>query len=77
MSDTRTGFSKLSMLQDKKTPADLDTGTLIFVCTLRNKHAYQMGDYRPVVQELQRKIIVMKKIYKWQFVCVFDGHSPD
>lgn len=50
----RTGFANLAALHNRFRPADIDTGTLIFVCALRHKEAYNAGDYVPAAREFQR-----------------------
>ena len=40
---TRVGFSTLDILRSR--PADIDTGTLIFVCALRHKEVFNEGGY--------------------------------
>ena len=60
----------------KKTPADIDTGTLIFVCALTHKEAYNARQYKPSLAEFQRLLIVFQRIHKWEFTCIFDGCPP-
>ena len=43
----RTGFANLAALHNRFRPADIDTGTLIFVCALRHEEAHDEGDYPP------------------------------
>ena len=76
MVETLRGFSRLDILCNKSCPADLDTGTLIFVCALRHKESYNNGDYMPDDCKFQRQIITLNLIYKWDYTCVFDGHPP-
>jgi hypothetical protein len=49
---TRVGFSTLDILRSR--PADIGTGTLIFVCALRHKEAYDAGDYVPRRPRIRR-----------------------
>ena len=44
---TRFGFANLTIL--RSFPASIDTGTLLFVCALRHKEAYDEGSYPPTV----------------------------
>ena len=73
----RTGFANLAALHNRFRPADIDTGTLIFVCALRHKEAFNAGDYVPAAREFQRQIISMNLIYKWDYTLVFDGRPPE
>ena len=47
--DPQSGFSKLSVFNDKCRRVDIDTGTLIFVCALCHKEDCIVGDYIPAV----------------------------
>ena len=71
----RVGFEKLGLLRGR--PVDTDTGTLIYVCALRHKDAYNAGDYLPAAAEFQRQIISLNLLYKWDVTLVFDGRPPD
>ena len=49
---TQVGFSNLEIR--RSCLVDIDTGTLVFVCALRHKEAYNAGDYVPAAREFQR-----------------------
>ena len=52
MKEQRVGFATLSALcSEARRCADIDAGTLIFVCALRHKEAYDKGDYVPAARE--------------------------
>ena len=45
MEDQHVGFLTLDILRGPaRRPADIDTGTLVFVCALRHKEAFKAGD---------------------------------
>ena len=71
---TRYGFADLAIL--RSFPASVDTGTLLFVCALWHKDAFNAGDYIPSVAEFQRQIITMNLLYKWDYTLVFDRMPP-
>ena len=72
----RTGFSKLTALANRFRPADINTVTLISVCALRHKDAYNDGNYVPTAREFQQQVISMNLIYKWNYTLVFDERPP-
>ena len=72
----RYDFSKLEILRNKNGQADIDTMTLLVVCALRHKEAYNAGNYIPAAREFQRQVISMNLVHRWDFVLVFDGHPP-
>ena len=52
MKDQRVGFHTLDVLRgEARHPVDIDTGTLIFVCALRHKVAYNSGNYVPAARD--------------------------
>ena len=57
------GLSGLTILRNF--PASIDTGTLLFVCALRHKNTFVVGNYAPTAQEFQRQVIIMNLLYKW------------
>ena len=51
MKAQRSGFGTLDTLRgDQRHPVDIDAGTLIFVCAIRHKEAYNSGDYTPAAR---------------------------
>ena len=74
--DTRKGFSTIDFLADGKVQADLDAGTLVFVCALRHRQEYEAGVYLPATREFLRMMILLRKVHKWSFRVVFDGVPP-
>ena len=65
MKEQRVGFATLSALRgEARRHADIDTGTLIFVCALGHKEAYGNGDYVPAAREFQRKLIAFNLVHK-------------
>lgn len=42
------------------------TGTLIYVCALMHREAYEGGDYVPAVREFLRVLIILTKLHKWR-----------
>ena len=70
------GFSGLDILRNKTRPADIDTGTLVFVCALRHKEAFNNGDYTPAARKFQRQLIALNLIHQWDYTCIFDGRPP-
>ena len=70
------GFYALVELSNRDNPVDIDTGTLIFVCALVHIEAYRVGNYEPSLREFQRLLIVLGKVHKWNFTCIFDGIPP-
>lgn len=75
-SESRSSFSSLEMFRDKGRPADIDVGTLIYICAIRHKPAYLEQNYTPSLREFQRQLIILNSIYKWDFTCIFDGFPP-
>ncbi|KAL7552027.1 hypothetical protein ACHAWF_017125 [Thalassiosira exigua] len=73
--DTRRGFGNLKILRNKNRPVDIDTGTLIFACTLKHRVAHNAGNYEPAAREFQR-ILITINLEKWDYCCVFDGRPP-
>ena len=53
------GFSNLDILRNKCRPADIDTGTLVFVRILRHREAFNSGNYTPSARECQRQIMCL------------------
>ena len=52
MEEQRVGFARLAALRgEARRHADVDAGTLIFVCALLHKEAYDKGDYVPAARE--------------------------
>jgi len=77
MTEQSVGFAELTeWLHKSKRPIDIDTGTLLFVCAYRHRHAYNLGDYLPSVRAFQRLLIVLSVVYKWKFTAILDGTSP-
>ena len=60
MTEQSVGFAELNKwLHKSKTPIDVDTGTLLFVCAYRHRHAYNAGDYLPSVLAFHRQLIIL------------------
>ena len=57
MDESFHGFLNLDILRNKCLPADIDTGTLVFVCALRHREAFNSGNYTPSAREFQRQMI--------------------
>ena len=51
---TRYGFANLAIL--RSFPASINTGTLVFVCALRHKEAYNAWDYIHAAREYDRGV---------------------
>ena len=68
MKAQRSGFGTLDALRgDQRHPVDIDAGTLIFVCAIRHKEAYNSGDYTPAARDFQRQLITLDLIHRWDF----------
>ena len=86
MSDSYMGFSRLRSLispeshaisdDSRKIKADIDTGTLLYVCALKHRIAYNAGDYTHSVAEFHRQIVSLRVVYKWDMTIIFDGSPP-
>ncbi|KAL3768178.1 hypothetical protein ACHAWO_006548, partial [Cyclotella atomus] len=86
MSDSYMGFSRLRSLispeshaisdDSRKIKADIDTGTLLYVCALKHRIAYNAGDYTHSVAEFHRQIVSLRVVYKWDMTIIFDGCPP-
>ena len=77
MPSTKTGFDLLTpLLHDEKNPADMDMGTLVYVCALTHKSTYNDGNYIPALREFQRRLTILTSVYRWKINCVFDGKPP-
>jgi len=77
MTEQSVGFAELNKwLHKSKTPIDIDTGTLLFVCAYRHRHAYNAGDYLPSVLAFHRQLIILSVVNKWKFTAILDGASP-
>jgi len=44
-----TGFGQLEELRDGNNKGEIDSGTLIYVCALMHREAYDAGDYLPAL----------------------------
>ena len=70
MPSTKTGFDLLTpLLHDEKNPADMDMGTLVYVCALTHKSTYNDGNYIPALREFQRRLTILTSVYN------IDGRS--
>eukprot|EP00978_Attheya_sp_CCMP212_P007163 scaffold16657_cov41-Attheya_sp.AAC.1 len=76
---TLKGFASISSLKDKVVPVDVDfdTGSLVYVCALRNRTTFESGDYLPAVREFQKQLMGPMFLYKWALLLVFDGEPPE
>ena len=75
-SESKTSFNLLEMFKDRGRPADIDVGTLIYICAIRHKPAFLQRDHTPSLREFQRQLIILNSIYRWDFTCIFDGFPP-
>lgn len=75
--DQRKKFSTLTSLSNRKTPVDIDCGSLIYSCVLHNTDAYLDGNLLPAAKEFYRRAIYIMHILKWDAVFVMDGSSPE
>ena len=64
MDETQHGFSRLTILRDKNRRTNFDSDTLVYVCALRHKEAFNAGNYLPSAREFQRQIITLNLIYR-------------
>ena len=76
MEETQYGFSRLMILRNGSRRVEIDTGTLVFICALRHKEAFNASNYLPSAQEFHRQILILHHIHRWDFICVFDGCPP-
>ena len=44
MEESQHGFQRLTLLLNKNQRVDLDTGTLVYLCALIHKEAYNAGN---------------------------------
>eukprot|EP00978_Attheya_sp_CCMP212_P042561 scaffold261597_cov55-Attheya_sp.AAC.1 len=71
------GFASISSLKDKAVPVDFDTGSLVYVCALRNRTTFKSGDYLPAVREFQKQLMGPMFLYEWDLLLVLDGEPPE
>jgi hypothetical protein len=63
----------LEELRDGNNKGEIDSGTLIYVCALMHREAYDAGDYLPAVKEFQRQMVILTKIHNRRCTLIFDG----
>lgn len=56
--------------------AEINIMTLVHVCAVHHKEAFQKGIYAPSVAKFQMQIQVLKFLHRWDFTLIFDEAPP-